>query len=183
MGALAVVCFALGGCRSYTPDDVVSGSPSTTVEVTTTAPVGSTAPPSTARAGSRPATTAARQAPATTRATMASPAPPAPTTTVKPALSTAEASGRLCDAVIAGDAAVRAGNLVAGGLRLSGGISNYGDAAAPAVTSAARTMLSAGVNGDAEGYVAAREQAAPACAPFGRTVNTGGIRCITFPCP
>ena len=98
-------------------------------------------------------------------------------------LSPAEASGRLCDAIISGDAAVRAGNLVAGGLRLSGGISNYGAAAVPAVTSAARAMLSAGMNGDAEGYVAAREQAAPACAPFGRTVNTGGIRCITFPCP
>ena len=183
MGIVAMVSVTLGGCRSYPPDDVVSGSPSTTVEVTTSALEASTVPPSTGAGGSRPVTTAARQSPVTTRATVATPAPTAPATTAKPVLSAADASGRLCDALISGDAAVRAGNLVAGGLRLSGGISNYGDAAAPAVTSAARAMLSAGVAGDEDGYVAARAQAAPACAPFGRTVPTGGTRCITFPCP
>ena len=179
---MAVLAFA--ACRSYPPDDVASSSPTSSAEVTTTGPVPSTSPATTARRGSGPATTARPgSGPAPARATVAPPVATAPPTTATAVLSAADASGKLCDAIISGDSAVRADNYVAGGLRLSGGISNYGEAAAPAVTSAARAMLSAGVAGDEDGYVAARAQAAPACAPFGRTVPTGGTRCITFPCP
>ena len=146
-------------CRSYPPADVATSAPSSTAGATSTTDA--------------PATTVAEASP--TVATT-----PATTPVV---LSPAEASGKLCDAVISGDAAVRAGNYVAGGLRLSGGISNYGEAAAPSVTAAARAMLAAGLAVDEEGYVVARQQAATACAPFGRTVPTGGVQCVTFPCP
>jgi hypothetical protein len=181
-GLSVVAALALGGgCRSYPPtEEVASSSPTSVVEVTSTARATS-APVSTTRAGSTDTT--ARPAPASTRATVVATVPPAPATTAAPVLSAAEASGKLCDAVISGDAAVRAGNLVAGGLRLAGGISTYGDAAVPAVSGAARAMLSAGRAGDDEGYVVARSGAATACAPFGRTVPTGGLRCIQAPCP
>lgn len=75
-----------------------------------------------------------------------------------------------------------AGNFVAGGFRLSQGIGRYGDAADPAVTGAARRMLSAGVASDADGYVAARSVAASACASAGYPIRVGGLPCSQQPC-
>ena len=105
-----------------------------------------------------------------------------PVTTVAP-LSSAEASVQLCAQIEYADEAVVAGNFLAGGLRLASGISSYGDTADSALVASARTMIAAGKAGDADGYVAARAQASAHCTRLGRPIATGGVQCITFPCP
>ena len=119
--------------------------------------------------------TAATTADATTR--------PATTTTTRPSLSRAEATAGLCAAIESADRAVVSGDFVNGGLRLSRGIGAYANAADPAVAAPARQMLSAGVAGDADGYVAARSVAAAGCARAGFPIVVGGVPCSQQPCP
>lgn len=77
-----------------------------------------------------------------------------------------------------------AGRLVkSGGLRLASGISSYGDTADTGLVQVARRMLSTGKAGDADGYTAARAEAAARCAQLGRPIAIGGIQCVTTPCP
>jgi len=131
-----------------------------------------------------PATTRPEPTPATDPVRPPDPASPG-TSAVAPrtVLSRAEASTKLCQSIASANEAVMGGNFVAGGLRLNGGISSYADSADPAVVSAARSMLSAGLNGDADGYVLARGTAASACSTYGVVIPTGGVECFTDPCP
>lgn len=154
-------------------------------------------PSTTAPAGAQPAisTTVAVPGPAATPAqpvaTAATTRPPVTTTTTRPVTTTttrpltrAEATTRLCKAVEAADAAINEGRLVAGGLKLSSGIGSYEKVADPAVVAAARSMLRAGLNGDAEGYGDAAAAASAACTRAGAPiVLTSGIRCVRGPCP
>lgn len=90
----------------------------------------------------------------------------------------------MCTAVAEADERIQAGNLLGGGLRLSGGISANEKAADPAVVAAARSMLRAGVNGDPEAYVDARSVASAACARAGYPIRLSGpVQCVTAPCP
>lgn len=155
----------------------------------TTAPAGpqpqgattTIAVPVTAATPGRPAatTTTTTRPPATTSTTR----PAATTTTTRP-LSRAEATSGLCQAVEAADAAINQGRLVAGGLKLSSGIGSHEKVADPSVVTAARSMLRAGLAGDAEGYVDAAAAASAACTRAGAPiVLTSGIRCVKAPCP
>ncbi len=90
---------------------------------------------------------------------------------------------KLCGQIEYADDAVVRGNFIAGGLRLGIGIADYGEIADPTLVQLARQMLSAGKAGDAEGYVAARGQAAARCQALGRPIAVGGIQCVTTPCP
>ena len=59
-----------------------------------------------------------------------------------------------------------------------------GAAGEPGVTAAARAMLRAGVDVDADGYVSARQAASAACTRAGHPqIRSGPIQCITAPCP
>jgi hypothetical protein len=158
---------------------------------TTGAPAPTTADPAVTVAApapgpAAPSSTSARPATTTTMTSR-----PAPTTTIRAATTTttrpltrAEATSRLCKAVEAADAAIQAGNLVGGGLRLSAGISAYEKTADPAVVTGARSMLRAGLDGDPEAYGDARRATSTACTRAGTPINLGGgIQCITTPCP
>jgi len=159
----AVIAVALSGCRS-----VVSESDAG----------------STTRPASATTITPAPVFPTTAPPTSVPPTGPAPTTTTTRPPSRAEATTGLCAAVAEGDARVQRDSYISGALRLSGGISTYEKAADPAVVTAARTMLSTGVKGDAAGYVTARTAASAACARAGTPIHVGGpIVCVAAPCP
>jgi len=146
----------------------------------TTGPVETTSTTSVAATTTRPATpsTTAQARPTTTTTTR-----PATTTTTRP-LSQAEATSRLCSGVTSADAAIEQGSFGVGGLRLASAIGTYGAAAEPGVTAAAKAMLRAGVNVDADSYVAARQSAFAACAQAGHPqTRRGPIQCIQAPCP
>jgi len=142
-----------------------------------------------------PATTTTRPAQATTAPAGTTPSivpatvgPTTPTTvratTTTRALSRAEATAGLCKAVAEADQRIQQGRFVSGGLRLGGGISANEKMADPAVLSAARGMLKAGLDGDAERYATLRQTASTACAKAGSPIQLSGpIMCITAPCP
>ena len=174
---LLLAPLGLAGCGQVsTKDDPISSSmsipaPSSTVPPTTV--VATTSTPVPVPAG---ATTTMPTPQATT-------ARPATTSTTRP-LTRAEATSRLCTAVAEADERIQRGNFVGGGLRLSGGIAANDKAADPAVVAAARTMLRAGINGDAEAYVDARPVAAAACARAGYPIRLSDpVQCVTTPCP
>ncbi|MDQ6615874.1 MAG: hypothetical protein M3083_14345 [Actinomycetota bacterium] len=75
------------------------------------------------------------------------------------------------------------GRYVAAALQLGGGISNYGAIADPALTAATKSMLSAGVHGNPDGYNAALNTAVPICAALGQPIAVGPIECLVPPCP
>jgi len=152
-----------------TPTTGTAETPSTTgVSATTTRPATPATPSTTARARALLTTTTTR---------------PATTTTTRP-LSQAEATSRLCAGVTSADTAIAQGSFGVGGLRLASAIGTYGAAAEPDVTAAAKAMLRAGVDVDADNYVAARQAAFAACARAGYPqMRRGPIQCIQAPCP
>lgn len=178
---LLLATLGLAGCGQVSmEEDPISTSRSSPSSSSTTAPtrvaVATTPPPSPAPVG---ATTTVSKPRATTTTT----AQPVTTTTTRP-LSWAEATSRLCTAVAAADQRIQRGNFLGGGLRLSGGITANEKAADPAVVTAARSMLRAGVNGDPEAYMAARPVASAACARAGYPIQLSGpVQCVTAPCP
>lgn len=160
--AMAVV--GLVGCGQVTEPD--QSAPTTTRPRSTTS-----GPASSPTTGTVPVTTQATTT-------------PSPATTTTQALPRAEATAKLCTGVGEADERIQRGSFVSGGLRLSGTIAANEKAADPAVVSAARSMLRVGVNGDAEGYVTARQAASTACARAGYPIRLGGpIMCVRAPCP
>ena len=175
---LLLATIGLAGCGQVSieedPISTPGSAPVSSTTVPTSVAVATTPPPSPVPAR---ATTTVSKAQATTTTTAQ------PVTTTRP-LSRAEATSRLCTAVAAADEQVQRGNFLGGGLRLSGGITANEKAADPAVVAAARSMLRAGVNGDAEAYVAARQVASDACARAGYPIQLSGpIQCVKAPCP
>ncbi len=174
---LLLATLGLAGCGQVSMEEDPTSTPSSSPALTavpTSVAVPTTPPPSPVPA--RATTTVSR--PRATTTTTAQ-----PVTTTRP-LSRAEATSRLCTAVAAADEQVQRGNFLGGGLRLSGGITANEKAADPAVVAAARSMLRAGVNGDAEAYVAARRVASGACAQAGYPIQLSGpIQCVKAPCP
>jgi hypothetical protein len=135
------------------------------------------APPSTLAAASSPTTL-----PVTSRSSSTT-MRPASTTTSRP-LTRTEATAKLCGAVGSAADAIGSGSFVAGGWRLSSALTAYEKAADPAVATAARQMLRAGLDGDAEAYLDARSAASDACARAGSPIRISGpIQCVTTPCP
>jgi len=185
---LGLVALVLAGCGSATDTarTLPTVAPAATTSPSTYATSVPDSPPPTN--GSNQSTSATTRPNATPEPVPAgspdpAPSPTGPPATARPELSRTEASTKLCQAIRSANDAVMGGNFVAGGLRLSGGISSYADAADPALVSAARSMLSAGLNGDADGYVSARLTAANVCSSFGVVISTGGVECLTDPCP
>ena len=176
---LMLAGLGLAGCGQVSMKDDPIGTSRSSPESSSTVPtsvVVATSPPA-APVPAGVTTTVTR--PQTTTITTARPA----TTTTRP-LSRGEATSRLCTAVAEADERIQRGNLLGGGLRLSGGISANEKAADPAVVAAARSMLRAGVNGDPEAYVAARPVASAACARAGYPIQLSGpVQCVRAPCP
>lgn len=175
--ALAVVagCGHVAGEDQATPTTIGRASEATPTTATMAASGVTTAP--------APTTTPPTRVTATTAHAAASTVRPATTTTARP-LTRAEATSRLCTAVAEADGRIQGGNFVGGGLRLSGAIAAYERVADVAVVSAARSMLSAGLNGDAESYATARTAASTACTRAGYPIQLSGpIMCIQAPCP
>jgi len=147
----------------------VTTVPTTLAAPTTSAPVVPTRPDATVTAAARATTTptAARATTATTRL-----------------LSRAEATSSLCTAIREADERIQRGSFLGGGLRLSGGLAANEKAADPAVVTAARSMLRAGLDGNPDAYVTARSAASTACARAGYPIQLSGpIQCFTTPCP
>jgi hypothetical protein len=174
------------GCGQVSAPPDQAGPPTSITTATSLEPASAgpatTATTATAGTAATAATTAAtKPAPTTTRPVATTVRPT--TTTTRP-LTRAEATSRLCKAVEAADAAIQAGNVVGGGLKLSAGIGAYEKTADPAVVTGARSMLRAGLDGDPEAYGDARRATSTACTRAGTPINLGGgIQCITTPCP
>lgn len=186
MRRMAVVGFvvALGAnaCGSDSEPVPLGQAVTTTSTASTVAASSTTVTPSSSPSTTRRSTPTTRPlGVATTAATAATTVAVATPTTV--ALTMAEANVKLCGQIEFADQAVTSGSFVAGGLRLASGISSYGSIANPGLVQLARNMLDAGKNGDAEGYVAQRDQAAVTCAALGRPIVVGGVQCVTAPCP
>jgi hypothetical protein len=159
-----VALVIIAGCSSPHPGHSTA---STTIPAATTTPDSPTV-----------ATTAVSSTVAAPRIT-----PPAPTTTTTKPLSRNQASTKLCQIINSANKAVLNGRYVAAALQLGGGISNYGAIADPALTAASKTMLSAGVHGNPDGYNAALQNTVPICAALGQPIAVGPIQCLVAPCP
>lgn len=170
VAAALIAVLAVGACSSSAGPGSATKATTTTSSSSSTAP---TVPPTVPPAAPATAPPTTVTAPKTTR-------PPAPTTTTP--LTRTEASTKLCQVVNSAHQAVMSDRYVPAALQLASGVSAYGATADPALASATKSMLSAGLHADAEGYSTALQLARPICAALGQPI-TGPIVCIRAPCP